>query len=78
MMTRLCTRQDMRDGWIIVQDGVYRFRVEQYGGYSLDLYFLNTLPPKSIGVTIGEGKVSYLFVSNEPLAIGCKYQDRLF
>ena len=32
MMTRVLTGQDMRDGWVIVQDGVYRFRVEQCGG----------------------------------------------
>ena len=32
MMTRALTGQDMRDGWVIVQDGVYRFRVEQSGG----------------------------------------------
>ena len=30
MMTRVLTGQDLRDGWVIVQDGVYRFRVEQY------------------------------------------------
>ena len=29
MMTRVLTGQDMCDGWVIVQDGVYRFRVEQ-------------------------------------------------
>ena len=32
MMTRVLTGQDMRDGWVIVQDGVYRFRVQHYGG----------------------------------------------
>ena len=32
MMTRVLTGQDMHDGWVIVQDGVYRFRVEQGGG----------------------------------------------
>ena len=31
MMRRVLTGQDMRDGWVIVQDGVYRFRVEQCG-----------------------------------------------
>ena len=31
MMTRVLTGQDMRDGWVIVQDGVYRFRVQQCG-----------------------------------------------
>ena len=31
MMTRVLTGQDLRDGWVIVQDGVYRFRVEQCG-----------------------------------------------
>ena len=31
MMTRVLTGQDMRDGWVIVQDGVYRFCVEQCG-----------------------------------------------
>ena len=28
MMTRVLTGQDMNNGWIIVQNGVYRFRVE--------------------------------------------------
>ena len=32
MMTRVLTGQDMRDGWIVVQDGVYRYRVEQAAG----------------------------------------------
>ena len=32
MMTRVVTGQDMSDGWVIVQDGVYRFHVEQCGG----------------------------------------------
>lgn len=32
MMTRVLTGQDMRNGWVIVQDGVYRFRVEQHNG----------------------------------------------
>lgn len=32
MMTRVFTGQDMRDGWVIVQDGVYRFRVQQSRG----------------------------------------------
>lgn len=31
MMTRIITGQDMRNGWVIVQDGVYRYRAEQYG-----------------------------------------------
>ena len=28
MMQRIFTEQDMRDGWIIVQDGIYRFHVD--------------------------------------------------
>jgi len=32
MMTRVFTGQDMRDGWVIVQDGVYRFRVQERSG----------------------------------------------
>lgn len=32
MMTRLVTGQDLRDGWVIVQDGVYRYGVAQSGG----------------------------------------------
>ena len=32
MMTRVVTGQDMRDGWIVAQDGVYRYRVEQAAG----------------------------------------------
>lgn len=31
MMTRVLTGKDMRDGWVVVQDGVYRFRAEQCG-----------------------------------------------
>ena len=31
MTTRVLTAQDTSHGWIIVQDGVYRFRVEQRG-----------------------------------------------
>src|SRR5690606_35418047 len=27
MMTRVMTGQDLRDGWVIVQDGVYRYGV---------------------------------------------------
>ena len=29
MMARALTGQDMRDGWVVVQDGIYRFRVQQ-------------------------------------------------
>lgn len=29
MMTRLATGQDMVDGWIVVQEGVYRYVPEQ-------------------------------------------------
>lgn len=32
MMTRIITRQDLSDGWIIVQDGVYRYAVLLDGG----------------------------------------------
>ncbi len=32
MMTRLMTGQDLTDGWIVVQDGVYRYAVVQTGG----------------------------------------------
>ena len=32
MMTRVLTGQDMCDGWVIVQEGVYRFRVQQRCG----------------------------------------------
>ena len=32
MMTRVFSGQDMRDGWVVVQDGVYRFRVQQRCG----------------------------------------------
>ena len=32
MLTRVVTGQDMRAGWVIVQNGVYRFRVQQSGG----------------------------------------------
>ena len=32
MMTRIVTGKDMRDGWIIVQDGVYRYAVDDWRG----------------------------------------------
>ncbi len=32
MMTRLCTGQDLRGGWIMVQDGLYRYLVGQVDG----------------------------------------------
>lgn len=32
MMTRVMTGQELRDGWVIVQDGVYRYGVAQSGG----------------------------------------------
>jgi len=32
MMTRLCTGQDFEKGWVIVQDGIYRYAVCQTGG----------------------------------------------
>ncbi|MDE2925985.1 MAG: hypothetical protein OXT71_06265 [Acidobacteriota bacterium] len=32
MMTRVVTGQDMRSGWIVVQDGVYRYRMEEEDG----------------------------------------------
>ena len=32
-MTRLITGQDLQNGWVVVQDGVYRYRVEQFGGF---------------------------------------------
>lgn len=31
MMTRVLSGEDMQDGWIVVQNGVYRYRVEQVG-----------------------------------------------
>ena len=31
MMTHISTGQNMRNSWIIVQDGVYRYRAEQHG-----------------------------------------------
>lgn len=35
MMTRLLTGQDLQDGWVIVQDGIYRYAVMQQGGGAL-------------------------------------------
>ncbi len=32
LMTRFCTGEDLDDGWIIVQEGVYRYSVKQCGG----------------------------------------------
>ena len=31
MMTRVMTGQDLCDGWVVVQDGVYRYGVAQCG-----------------------------------------------
>ena len=31
MMTRVCTGQDMNDGWVVVQKGIYRYAVQQTG-----------------------------------------------
>jgi hypothetical protein len=31
MMTRVITGQDMEEGWVVVQDGVYRYAVDQVG-----------------------------------------------
>jgi hypothetical protein len=31
MMTRVMTGKDLYGGWIVVQDGVYRYRVDQCG-----------------------------------------------
>lgn len=33
MMTRLITGQDLQNGWVVVQEGIYRYRVEQFGGF---------------------------------------------
>ena len=33
MMTRLVMGQDLQNGWVVVQDGIYRYRVEQVGGF---------------------------------------------
>jgi hypothetical protein len=32
MMTRVITGQDLRGGWVVVQDGIYRYAVMQVGG----------------------------------------------
>lgn len=32
MMTRIVTGQDMKGGWVVVQDGTYRYAVHQEGG----------------------------------------------
>ena len=31
MMTRIMTGQDLYNGWVIVQDGIYRYGVAQHG-----------------------------------------------
>ena len=31
MMTRVMTGQDLADGWVVAQDGVYRYAVAQAG-----------------------------------------------
>ena len=33
VMTRLCTGDDMADGWIVVQDGIYRFAAVESDGF---------------------------------------------
>lgn len=37
MMTRIATGQDMEDGWIVVQDGVYRFAVAEDDGFTVKI-----------------------------------------
>ncbi|MCR9254684.1 MAG: hypothetical protein NXI16_01140 [Alphaproteobacteria bacterium] len=37
MMTRVFTGQDMEDGWIVVQDGVYRFAVAEDDGFAVKI-----------------------------------------
>lgn len=32
MLTRVVTSQDMKGGWVIVQEGMYRYSVQQWGG----------------------------------------------
>ncbi len=32
MMTRMLTSQNLSDGWVIVQDGIYRYAVIQLDG----------------------------------------------
>ena len=32
MMTRLITGEDIKDGWIVVQDGIYKYWVDYWGG----------------------------------------------
>ena len=31
MLTRRMTGQDLSDGWVVVQDGIYRYGVAQHG-----------------------------------------------
>lgn len=33
MMTRLLTGQDLDDGWVVVQEGVYRYFAVENGGF---------------------------------------------
>ena len=33
MMDRLCTGTDLADGWVIVQDGIYRFAATENDGF---------------------------------------------
>ena len=35
MLTRLLTGQEMENGWIVVQDNVYRFAAVENGGFSV-------------------------------------------
>lgn len=35
MMTRLCTGEDMTDGWIVVQEGVYRYAAVESAGFQV-------------------------------------------
>ncbi|MGH6846825.1 MAG: hypothetical protein ACREC0_05140 [Methylocella sp.] len=32
MMTRLATREDLAGQWVVVQQGIYRYSVQQAGG----------------------------------------------
>ena len=41
MLTRMITGQDLSDGWVIVQDGIYRYAVSQQNGIVVKSVLLN-------------------------------------
>ena len=53
MMSRVLTGQDLRDGWVIVQEGIYRYRVDQFGGMLVRSVLFEYLATEEMGTSSG-------------------------